>query len=69
MWCGQLDCENVADEMLLLLKKKVLLLLLMKSDMSLATGAVRSIVETASNEMYKPLLLMRSDVMLASDAN
>ena len=52
--------------MLLLLNK---LLLLMKSEMSLATGAVRSIVETASNEMYKPLLLMRSDVMLASDAN
>ena len=34
-----------------LLKKKVLLLFLMKSDMSLATGAVRSIVETASDEM------------------
>ena len=34
-----------------LLKKRVLLLFLMRSDMSLATGAVRSIVETASDEM------------------
>ena len=39
----------------------------MKSDLSLATGAVNSIVETASDEMLvllnKLLLMMRSDII------